>query len=784
MVRWLSIVFLVLAWNLADAQDKLKISGIVKDMNTRENLAFATVQIWDEAKLVTGMSCNEKGEFAFLLKAGIYKVRVDFVGYEQKLVQNIDLKGDLDLKIMEMKPSQTMLTEITVSAEKSSTELSLDKRVFNVGKDLASAGGSAHDILVNVPSVTVDPDGAVKLRGNSNVRILIDGKPSGMVSFKGGAGLRQLQASMIERVEVITNPSARYEAEGQAGIINIILKKDGKQGFNGSFEVITGIPTNYGAAANVNYRKNKLNFFVNYSLAYKGNPYKGDTYQEVKTGDSLKILEQVNSGTVFGLDNNIRGGLEYYFSEKNVLTASYLYSKAGGNRDTENIYSDFLNSKSNALGVISRIQKEIEREPMSEYVVNYKRSFKEKGHELSAQFRFLDHFENSDQVFTQNGKLPNGEIDRKNTFVQTSVNDEFEKQYLGQLDYTKPFGKAGKIEMGVRTSKRDMVNDYIVNDVDGKGKEIPIAQFNNYFIYAENISAVYGILSNKIKQVSYQLGLRGEYSDVSTTLRKTGEVNPRKYGNLFPSVHTTYAFNTKNSMQISYSKRIRRPVYNDLSPFMTLSDSRNFFSGNPNLNPEYSDVYEIGHLIDYEKGSLSSSVYYRNTKDYIFGIRRVDSRGFSTSLPENLLSEKAAGLDITASYEVQKWWKMDANLNAFNVKYDGSNIDKRYVSNTNTWFARHTIRLNLKHGWDTQIRSNYDAAQKTAQGSRKGIFFMDFSLKKNLWQKKGALNFSVLDVFNSRWNRGISEGPGFYTISNRQFRPRQINLTLSYRLKS
>jgi ferric enterobactin receptor len=153
-------------------------------------------------------------------------------------------------------------------------------------------------------------------------------------------------------------------------------------------------------------------------------------------------------------------------------------------------------------------------------------------------------------------------------------------------------------------------------------------------------------------------------------------------------------------------------------------------------------------------------------------------------LPENLLSEKAAGLDITASYSVQKWLKMDANLNAFNVKYDGSNIDKRYVSNTNTWFARHTTRLNLKHGWDTQIRMNYDAAQKTAQGSRKAIFFMDFSIKKNPWDKKGALNFSILDVFNSRWNRGISEGPGFYTLSNRQFRPRQINLTLSYRIKS
>jgi ferric enterobactin receptor len=784
MQKLIGVLFGILIWTGSYGQVKYKLSGKVMDSNTKEALAYATIQVWQKDKVISGIVCDEKGEFFIELLAGIYKVKVAFVGFEEKTKEEVLLNDDLRLENIELNSSQTLLKEVTVSAEKSSTELNLDKRVFNVGKDLAAAGGSAHDILVNVPSVSVDPDGAVKLRGNSNVRILIDGKPSGMVSFKGGAGLRQLQASMIERVEVITNPSARYEAEGQAGIINIILKKDGKQGFNGSFELITGMPTNYGAAANVNYRKNKLNFFLNYSLAYKGNPYKGDTYQEVRTADSLKILEQVNSGTVFGLDNNIRGGLEYYFTEKNVLTASYLYSKAGGNRDTKNIYSDFLNSKSNPLGVISRIQKEVEREPMSEYVVNYKRGFKEKGHELSAQFRFLDHFENSDQVFTQYGKLPNGEIDKKNTFVQTSVNDEFEKQYLLQLDYTKPFGKGGKFEMGLRTSKREMVNDYIVNDIDSKGIEIPIAEFDNYFIYAENISAAYGILSNKFKKASYQIGLRGEYSDVSTTLRETGEVNPRKYGNIFPSAHFTYSINAKNSMQISYSKRIRRPVYNDLSPFMTLSDNRNFFSGNPNLNPEYSDVYEMGHLIDFEKGSLSSSIYYRNTKDYIFGIRRVDTRGFSTSLPENLFSEEAAGLDITASYAVQKWLKMDANLNAFKVKYDGSNIDKSYVASTNTWFARHTTRLTLKHGWDTQIRINYDAAQKTAQGSRKGIFFMDLSLKKNLWEKKGALNFSILDVFNSRWNRGISQGPGFYTASNRQFRPRQVNLTLSYRIKS
>ena len=653
-------------------QNTAKLSGQVQDADSKENLAFASLKFINTESKITGAQTDQEGKFTVSLPAGTYTLEINYVGYTTFTISKIALNSDIDLGKLELKKSDTNLQELTVTAEKSSTELNLDKRVFNVGKDLASAGGSALDILVNVPAVSVDPDGALKLRGNANVRILIDGKPSGMVSFKGGAGLRQLQASMIERVEVITNPSARYEAEGQAGIINIILKKDNKQGLNGSFELITGFPTNYGAAANVNYRKKKLNFFLNYSLAYKGNPYQGTQYQIAGQGPTAFITEQANSGTVFGLDNNIRGGIEYYFSEKNVLTGSYLYSKAGGNRFTKNIYTDFKgsNNNSNKISTIERIQDEVEREPLSEYVINYKRSFNDKGHELSAQFRFLDHFENSDQVFTQKGVLANGGIDTKNTFVQTSVNDEFEKQYLWQLDYVKPFKKGIKLETGLRTSIRDMVNDFVVNDVLENGTEVAIPQFDNYFIYNENISAAYGIISKKSKKISYQLGLRAEQTAVSTELQKTQELNPRKYLNFFPTAHFNYTINPIHGAQLSYSKRIRRPVYNDLSPFMTLSDSRNFFSGNPNLNPEYSHVVEVGHLATTDNLSITSSIYYRITEDYIFGIRRVNAQGFATSLPENLKYEKAIGLDLTSNYAIKKWWKTDFNVNVFKAKYD------------------------------------------------------------------------------------------------------------------
>ncbi len=327
-----------------------------------------------------------------------------------------------------------------------------------------------------------------------------------------------------------------------------------------------------------------------------------------------------------------------------------------------------------------------------------------------------------------------------------------------------------------------MVNDYVVNEPDRAGNWVVLPDLQNYFIYNENIHAAYAILGNKSNKFSYQVGVRAEYTDVKTTLRQTNEVNPRRYGNLFPSAHLTYNLPKENAMQLSYSRRVRRPVYNDLSPFMTFSDSRNFFSGNPNLNPEFSHVMDVGHIKYFEKGSFTSSIYYRMTKGKIERIRQVDDTGFSVTRPENLLSENAYGIEFTSSYSPVKWWKNDFNFNFFHATIDGSNILDSYKTETYSWFARQTSRFNLPQGIDMQMRANYEAPQKTAQGTRKALFYMDFAMNKDVFKGKGTLNLSVLDVFNSRRFRSITEGPNFYSVGNSQMRRRQINLTLNYRI--
>ncbi|HCH43134.1 MAG TPA: TonB-dependent receptor, partial [Algoriphagus sp.] len=307
------LIILLLSFPLFAQENTGKIKGNVIDQSTRKALPFATIAIYSEKdSLIGGGITSDNGKFSIELPNGKFYALVEFMGFEAKKTSLFSLEKNnntLDLGEILLSPSASDLEEVLVQGEKTLMELSLDKRIFNVGKDLANAGGTASDILMNLPSVAVDPEGNVRLRGSANVRILIDGKPSGLVSFKGAAGLRQLQANMVERVEVITNPSARYEAEGMAGVINIILKKDNQQGINGSFEVIGGTPLNLGFSANLNYRKKRINWFINYSFARRHQPYVSELYQEVYENGQTQILIQNNSGKVKGFNNSIRGGL-------------------------------------------------------------------------------------------------------------------------------------------------------------------------------------------------------------------------------------------------------------------------------------------------------------------------------------------------------------------------------------------------------------------------------------------------------------------------------------------
>ena len=781
IVRLLPIL-LLLCVSSVFAQTKIKIQGEV-------NVPFSSIRLFKGTTLVTGTIGNEKGKFTVEVAPGVYDLLVESIGYEALKMTNQSFTSSINLGVITVKESNQTLNEVVVKGQKASMELNLDKRIFNVGTDLANKGATASEILGNLPSIQVDPEGAIKLRGSDNVRILIDGKPSTLAGINGSSGLQSLQGNLIDKVEIITNPSARYEAEGMAGIINIVLKKNQNQGFNGAIETTTGYPENFGGTAIVNYRKNKFNFFINYGVFYRRTPGRGSIYQEVYTGKQTNYLEQRSQNNVTGLVNNVRGGADYFFNDKTILTASYIFRRTDVQRITDFNYLDYRGNLFNLYSDTYRQQDEKEAEPNGEYALTFKKSFAKKGKEFSADLRYLDYWERSDQTYTQNGKKPDGSTFPELTKVQKALNDEFERQWILQADYVNPIGKEAKIEMGLRTSFRNMTNDYIVTEQQPSGQFTIIPGLKNVFNYKENISAAYLIFGNKMKQFSYQFGLRAETTDIQTELEETKEKNPRNYANLFPSAHFTYTITPDNSFQLSYSRRVRRPTYNDLSPFVTFSDNRNFFSGNPNLNPEFTNSFDLGNVRYFDKGSISSSLYFRQTFGKIDRFRTVDTLGFARTLPVNLSDQQSMGVEIASSYSFTKAYRADLSFNAFRAITDASNINAAFKADTYSWFVRHSSRIKIG-AVDMQIRANYEAPQQTPQGTRGYIAWADFSASKDILKGNGTLSLSILDIFSSRINRYESrfleptDGSGFYTRGESQGRLTSLNLTFNYRFKT
>ncbi len=765
---------------------KIRITGKTLDAQTGAPLGYSTVTLFTEADslLVNGTITGDAGTFILEANPGRYFTKIEFLGYNTEYSGDIEVvagASSLDIGAIKLSPGTTLLDEVVIQADKSSMQLALDKKIFNVGKDLANAGGNAADVLSNIPAVSVDVDGNVSLRGSNNVKILIDGKPSGLMTFKGADGLRQLQGNLIERVEIVTNPSARYEAEGIGGIINIVLKKERTGGLNGSFDLIAGYPSNFGTAINLNYRKERLNFFVNYGISYRNSPGAGSAYQEVYNGDTTAIYQQNHDRRQTGFNNNIRGGLDYFFTPKDILTASYTWRRSNNQRKSTLEYFDYLFSTNNPTGISTRAQDETEIEPNAEYALQYKKTFAREGHDLTAEVRYFDNWEDSDQDFVQRTFLPDYTPGGVADLLEHAYNYETEKQLLFQLDYVQPFGKDGKVEAGLRSNFRDMTNDYLVEQFTG-GIWQPKEGLNNNFVYDENIHAAYATLGNKVKRFSYQLGLRAEQTDVTTTLKQTDEVNPRNYTNLFPSAHFTYDLPAQNAVQASYSRRVRRPRYWDLTPFVTFVDNRNFFSGNPDLEPEFTNAFELGHVKYLDNASISSSLYYRHTTGKIERIRQVDMQGNSVTRPENLSKEDAFGAEFTASYSPFKWWKVDGNFNFFRAITDGGNLGESFQSETYSWFTRLTSRFTFWKNTDLQLRGNYESKVQNTQGYRKPVWYLDVAVSKDILKNNGTLTLNVSDLFNTRRHRSVAEGDNFYSYNDFQWRARQINLTLNYRL--
>lgn len=770
------------------------IKGNLINTDSKLPVEFATVSVFNEtdSTLITGGLTDANGIFNIPVEPGKYYLRIQFMGFKDLMISAVEItkaRPVYDAGRIQIEENRTLLDEVTVQAERTQMAMTLDKKVFNIGKDLSNLGGSATDILDNLPSVQVDVEGNVSLRGSQNVRILIDGKPSGLVGLSSNDALRQLNSNLVESVEVITNPSARYDAEGLAGIINIILKKDKRKGINGSFQANTGVPHNHGGSVNLNFRRDWINFFTNFGINYRRTNGGGGSDQTFfdSPEKTTSILETIRDRRHDrgGLSYSARFGSDIYLNDQSTLTLAFLYRFADENNETRLIYDDFY-PQTGADSISFRNDNEGEGDENIEYSLNYTKSFDRKDRKLTFDFQYQNNNEqeSSDLIET----IGTSRFDQQEILLQRANNDEIEERYMIQADYTHPFAKDGRFEFGTRYTDRLVGNDYVVTEQNASGFYEIDSAFSNEFEYEEDVFAVYGIVSNKINKLSWQVGLRFEQTKLITFQKTDDNRNVQNYGNFFPSLFLTYQLTKEQSIQGSYSRRISRPRGRSLNPFTSISDSRNFWLGNPDLLPEYTDSYELGYLFNGESGSLYTGIYYRYTEGGVQRLRNTTEEGITFTRPYNVSRENAYGIEVNISRDFTDWYRVSGNVNFYRAIVPngsvafGESILTFNGAEATTLTSRVSNNFKFKKLFDAQLNIIYRAPRNTVQGRTLSITSVDIGMSRDILKGNGTLAFNVSDLFNTRRYRSEISNERSLQFSEFQRRTTTATLSFTYRL--
>ncbi len=765
------------------------VSGQVKDASDQTALDFATVALLSvkDSSVVTGTLTDAEGKFNIPAKAGAYILNIKFLGYETKYIGDIVLDQGNPAKevgTIMLNQGTTTLDEVEITSKKSRMEFDLDKRVFNVGQDLSNLGGSASDLLDNIPSITTDIEGNVSLRGSQNVRILVNGRPSGMTSADA---LQQLPADMIEKVEIITNPGARYEAEGTAGIINIVLKKNRAERWNGSLNATAGYPTSHNLSANINYRKDKLNWFSSLGGRFRDQPRESFEHRELFDQGVLdRVIDQDEESARKGISGNFRFGADYYFDDNTVLTGSIMYRREDGDNTNDIEYLNY--DANNVLQSRSfRSNFEDEDEEGLDYSLNFEKKFDGKDHKFSASVVYTSESEteaNDAQEEFYNGDGVLQDLD----LLQRIRNGEDEKEWDIRIDYVRPLGDGpignnGKFELGYRSGIRRIDTRYRVEEFNPE-TDIwdPLANLTNDFDYDEDVHALYSSYGAELGKFSYQLGLRAEYTHVLTLLRNTNEENDRKYVNLFPSAFVNYEIDAGNALQWNYSRRIRRPRFWDLNPFFNFTNPLSIRSGNPNLNPEFAHSLELSYIKTWSKASLSSSIYYRHTDDVITRVNRIGEDNVNRSMPENLATQDEVGAEFALNLNPVQGWDIMLSTNVYRGEINGENVGFARQTVFTSWTSRLNTRFDFLKKYEGQIMVNYRGPENTPQGRRFDFLFTDVGISRDLLNKKATVSLRMSNIFNVRY-RYEAEGENFFLYREGQWRAvRQMYLNFTYRI--
>lgn len=827
--KTLGLTLVLSAAAMAFAQEKAGVSGtIVNKKNQPVPYASVTFSNKANSTLSDAVLTDEKGQYKLQLAPGNYDITVEAIDYKKSVInKNIAAAGNIGALSIEPEATTTIDGKtkeiqgvvITASAAKP-YKVELDKKTYDPSQDIVSKGGSLQDVLTNVPSVSVDTDGTVSMRGSTNVKFLINGKPSALLGIDDGANaLQSIPADQIERIEVITNPSSKFEASGTSGILNIILKKSKKIGFNGSVVGTLGYFPRTSLNTNLSWRKNNWTWFLNGGGGYTENKTKNNsetTYNSINFPTIVKgqqpkdvLLHQLQNSTnkTYNKNYNVSAGFVHDLSDRTSINLTGLVRtfEGDGNEllNTEDSFYRFSKDTSDPTGLAGtwnllnpfgvRDSKSVFNNLAFQGDIGLDHKFDDKGQNLSVSLSLQRNRSNNNaDILETNDLLP----DVHDVTRRYSVS----KTVIGKADYELPIGEQSKLEAGYRLDINDNRYD---NTVSSTSNNPFIADFNNNTNYKEMFNAFYVQFKSKIGNFAYQLGLRDELSNVKINYISQNTAKPplnqtKNYNNIFPSVFLSYDVSKNNQILVNYSRRIDRPRSFFMVPFPNYSNSQNIFEGNIELNPSYVDSFEVGYNITRKKFTVNPTLYYRHATDdtKMLVYRPDESLSVFYTKPINLGNDDRYGLDLNFTYDPFAWFKIMGSLDMFGYKtsgiayYDARDKDgNAKVGNMNftgsgfSTRARLNTTFRLDKTLSIQLQGFYRGAQKSANQNTEDMYALNFGASKTIWKGDGTISFNIQDIFNTRSREVYSFNSDYTRRNYMQWQPRQFSISLTYRFK-
>ena len=767
------------------------VSGIVTDSETSEPLEYATLSLEHKRipdKIFGGIT-DENGKFSVDVNPGMYNIKIDYISFESYVNENLRVVGNTDIGNIALNIDVSMLDEVEVRAERTQVEIRLDKKIYNVGQDITVKGGNVSDVLANIPSIDVDFDGNISLRGNSNVRILINGKPSGLVGLSGPQGLRSLPSESIEKVEVVTSPSARYSAEGTAGILNIILKKQNLLGFNGNFNVNLGIPRNEGINGTLNVRNEKVNLFGTVNVSNSENS--GTFFSETKYTRQDLTIDETNDSDYNNKNIFFNLGSEYYFDDNTSLTISGFYKKGDDSSFLTNIVNDI--SRGSISSTNKRLRDETEMDESFEYALDFYKDYDRDGQTLSARISYEESEDDGLEDIEDFATFP---LVSESVFEKVS-NIDFQKRLLGQVDFVYPIDTETEFEFGYRGRFLERETDYDVSFLSGNSF-ISDSGLSNIFNYKESVNSLYTQFGKKFDKLSALFGLRYENSKQEINQKTTNQFEIKKYSDLFPTLNLAYEFSNQESLTFGYSKRIRRPRGWDINPFPRRNSVTSFRRGNPFLDATFTSALELDYLKRFKKFTLNTSIFYRQSDGNIERITEetgeivdliFDSESSAPilqvpvldSYPINLSTNKRIGSELSLTYTPSRSVRLNASFTINSSSIRGQYEDQDFDSDDTNWSTRFNGFVRLPKEYSLQFFGFVRGPSENAFSKRKAFGFVTGAIQKSILDKKGTLSLKFSDLFNTSQWRYESFQDSFYRKGEGRWREPTYVLTFSYR---